>query len=116
MPASHSAALRRSNVDIDTRRSVFMLAQARPQGACIEEKHEDFIRRTLKDKLGWPRREPAPQAIKDAAKAMATQLMARDKAKAEAALAAKAKATADRLESEKLGDRIADVLEAREAV
>lgn len=84
MPTAQATA-RRSNVDVDTRRSVFMLAQSRPKGACIEEKHEDFIRRTLKDKLGWPRREPAPQAIKDAAKAMAAQLLARDKAKADAA-------------------------------
>jgi len=99
MPAAQSTA-RRTNVDIDTRRSVFMLAQARPKGACIEEKHEDFIRRTLKDKMGWPRREPAPQAIKDAAKAMAAQLLARDKAKADAELAAKAAAAKAKEESE----------------
>jgi hypothetical protein len=98
MPAAQNTA-RRTTIDIDTRRSVFMIAQARPKGACIEEKHEDFIRRTLKDKLGWPRREPAPQSIKDAAKAMATQLLARDKAKVDAALAAKAAEVASREEA-----------------
>lgn len=82
MPAPQGTA-RRTTVDVDTRRSVFMLAAARKGQALLEEKHEDFIRRALKDKLGWLRREPAPQAIKDAAKAIAAQLLARDKAAAD---------------------------------
>lgn len=113
MPTAQATA-RRSNVDVDTRRSVFMAAQSRKPRDVVEEKHEDFIRRALKDKLGWPRREPAPQAIKDAAKAMAAQLIARDKERADAEAARVVKAAAAKAESEALGDRIADVLEARE--
>lgn len=115
MPAAQSTA-RRSTVDVDTRRSVFMLAAGRKPRDVAEENHENFVRRALKDKLGWPRRAPAPQAIKDAAKAMAAQLLARDKERAAAALAKKAKETADRLEAEKLAKGIIDVPEARETV
>ena len=46
--------------------------------------HETFIRNALKDKLGWPRRDPAPESIKVAAKEMAAFLVARDKAAADA--------------------------------
>lgn len=115
MPAAQSTA-RRSTVDVDTRRSVFMLAAGRKPRDVAEENHENFVRRALKDKLGWPRREPAPQAIKDAAKAIAAQLLGRDKQRAEAEAARVAKAAAVKAESEALGERIVDVLEARETV
>jgi hypothetical protein len=87
MPVAQSTA-RRSTVDIDTRRGVFMIASARKPHDVVTEKHEDFVRRTLKARLGWPHREPAPQSIKDAAKAIAAQLIARDKALADAKAAA----------------------------
>jgi len=81
---------KRTTVCIDTRRSVNMLAMARKPGDVAKESHEQFIRNTLKDKLGWPRREPAPEAIKQVAKEMAAKLVARDKeiADKKAALAA----------------------------
>jgi hypothetical protein len=70
---------KRTTVCIDTRRTVNMLAQARKPQDVAKEGHEQFIRNLLKDKLGWPRREPAPEAIKVAAKEMAARLTARDK-------------------------------------
>jgi hypothetical protein len=83
--------VRRNTVDIDTRRSVFMLAAARKPADVAKEPHEAFVRHTLKNRMGWPQREPAPQSIKDAAKAIAAQLVARDQAAKDAELAAKAK-------------------------
>lgn len=87
-------AQRRTVVDIDTRRAVFMIAGARKANDVAKVPHDAFIRNALKDRLGWPRNEPAPDAIKAAAKAMAQQFIDRDKklaaAKA-AALAAQAK-------------------------
>ena len=81
-------ATKRTTVCIDTRRSVNMLAMGRKPHDVDKESHEQFIRNTLKDKLGWPRREPAPETIKAAAREMAARLVARDKEIA----AAKAKA------------------------
>ena len=81
---------RKTVVDIDTRRTVFMLATARKPVEVIKESHENFVRHTLKSRLGWPQREPAPQSIRDAARAMAAQLIARDQAAADAKRAAQA--------------------------
>jgi hypothetical protein len=70
---------KRTTVCIDTRRSVNMLAMGRKPHEVAKEGHEQFIRNALKDKMGWPRREPAPEAIKVAAREMAARLVARDK-------------------------------------
>ena len=72
-------AVKRTTVCIDTRRTVNMLAMSRKPGDVAKEGHEQFIRNALKDRLGWPRREPAPEAIKVAARDMAARLTARDK-------------------------------------
>jgi len=71
---------RRTTVDVDTRRNVVMIAQARKPRDVAAVPHEQFIRNTLKDKMGWPRREPAPESIKVASREIAAFLKARDKA------------------------------------
>ncbi len=71
--------IKRTTVCIDTRRSVNMLAMARKPQEVAKEGHEQFIRNALKDKLGWPRREPAPESIKAVAREMAARLTQRDK-------------------------------------
>lgn len=68
----------RSNVTIDDRRAVMPVAAARKAKDVAAVPHEAFIRNALKDRLGWPRRDPAPQAVLDAAKQMAAFLKARD--------------------------------------
>lgn len=77
--------IKRNTVCIDTRRAVNMLAMARKPHDVSKEGHEQFIRNSLKDRLGWPRREPAPEMIKAAAREMAARLVARDKEVAAAA-------------------------------
>jgi hypothetical protein len=69
---------KRTVVDVDTRRSVAMVARARKPRDVAAVNHETFIRNTLKDRMGWPRREPAPETIKSAAKEMAAALVKRD--------------------------------------
>ena len=81
----------------DTRRAVFMIAKARRKDDVLKVKHEDFVRQLLKDRMGWPKREPAPQSIKDTAKEIAATLirLEREAAEAEAAKKAAAKAAAE---------------------
>ena len=74
-----TAPIRRNTVDIDTRRAVIVIARSRKPKDVAEMNHETFIRNALKDKMGWPRREPAPESIKAAAREMAAFLVARDK-------------------------------------
>lgn len=88
------AATKRNVVCIDTRRIVNMTAAARKPADVMKEGHEQFIRNMLKDKLGWPRRDPAPEVIKVAAREMAARLMARDKDLADKKAAAKKEADA----------------------
>lgn len=102
------AVTRKTVVCIDTRRSVNMLAQARKPGDVAKEGHEQFIRNTLKDKLGWPRREPAPESIKAAAREMAARLVQRDKDIA-------AKKAALKAEAEKKAASEKEALEGRPA-
>jgi hypothetical protein len=83
------ATIKRTTVCIDTRRTVNMLASARKPQDVAKEGHEQFIRNLLKDKMGWPRREPAPESIKAAAREMAARLVQRDKDLAEAKRKAK---------------------------
>lgn len=75
----NTAPAHRATVTVDDRRAVFVAAQARKGRAVAEVPHEVFIRNMLKDRLGWPRREPAPEGLKKAAREMASQLVARDK-------------------------------------
>lgn len=84
-----TATTQKTVVCADTRRAVFMIAKNRKASDVLKEKHEDFIRRTLKERMGWPRREPAPQSIKDAAKQMATILIEQERATALAKVAVK---------------------------
>ena len=79
-----TAPFKRTTVDIDTRRVVVMVARGRKPQEVAEVNHETFIRNALKDKLGWPRRDPAPESIKVAAKEMASFLVQRDKDVADA--------------------------------
>lgn len=73
-----TAPVKRAIVDVDTRRAVMSIAMGRKPRDVAEVPHEAFIRNMLKDRLGWPRREPAPDAIKEATRQMASFLIARD--------------------------------------
>jgi len=75
------ATQRKTVVDIDTRRSVFMVARARKEREVQKESHENFIRHALKERMGWPQREPAPESIKEVARQMASQLLEEQRAK-----------------------------------
>lgn len=59
-----------------------MLARGRKPNEVARVPHEAFIRRTLKERMGYAHDEPAPDTIKVAAKQMAALLEAADKAKA----------------------------------
>ena len=83
--------VKRSIVTVEDRRGVFLAAKMRKPQDVVEIGHEVFIRRALKDVMGWPRTESAPAMVKDAAKMLAAQLVQRDKDLA----AAKAKAAAE---------------------
>ena len=66
--------VQRSNVTIDDRRAVFVAARARKPRDIAAVPNEVFIRNMLKDRMGWPRREPAPEALKAAAREIAKSL------------------------------------------
>lgn len=87
---------RKTIVDVDTRRTVVMTARARTPKDVAVVPHEQFVRNLLKSKMGWPKREPAPEALKVAAREIASVLVQRDKdlaaAKAKARDEAEAKA------------------------
>jgi len=100
----------RTTVDIDTRRAVSMEARGRKPRDVAEMGHEQFIRNALKDRLGWPRRDPAPESIKVAAKEMAAFLVKRD------ADIAAAKAATAKAEAEKKAKAEADMAEADAAI
>ena len=72
----------RSTVTVEDRRHVLLASRGRKPADVAAVPHEQFIRNALKDRLGWPRREPAPEAVLKAAKELAAQLIARDKAAA----------------------------------
>jgi len=75
--------VQRSNVTIDDRRAVFVAARARKPRDIAAVPNEVFIRNMLKDRLGWPRREPAPESVK----AVTREMVASFKKAADAALA-----------------------------
>lgn len=92
------AQQKRTNVTVDDRRAVLVIAQARKPKDVAEMSHENFLRNALKDRMAWPRREPAPDAVKQAAKHMAQSLIARDKARWEAEAKSKAERAAKEAE------------------
>lgn len=73
------APQKRTVVTVDDRRAVLVMASARKAKDVAEIPHEAFIRNALKDRLGWPRREPAPQQLKESAKHLADGLVKRDR-------------------------------------
>ena len=84
---------KRITVDVDTRRSIIVQARGRKPGDVAKLPHEAFIRRLLKERMGWGQKENAPDSIKLAAKQMAAAIIAEEKErreKAEKAAAAKA--------------------------
>jgi predicted type IV restriction endonuclease len=89
---------KRTTVDVDTRRAVIVVAKARKPKDVATVNHETFIRNALKDRMGWPRNEPAPETIKEAAKQMAAFLVQRDKDEADKKAAEKAAAESAKAE------------------
>jgi len=81
---------RKTTVDADTRRKVYMAARARKPQDAAKVPHEAFIRNLLKDTLGWPRREQAPESIKAVAREMAAKFKAEEFAKSKAQQEARA--------------------------
>ena len=98
--------VKRENVTVDDRRAVLVIAAARKPKDVNEVPHEAFIRNALKDRLNWPRREPAPQVLKEAAKHMAAGLVKRDKERW--AAEAKAKQEREAKEAEQIAKMAAD--------
>lgn len=73
----------RTNVTIDDRRAVIVLARGRSNADIVRVPQEAFIRRSLKERLGLSFDQPSPDSLKSAAKEMAASLAA-DKARAQA--------------------------------
>lgn len=65
------AIAQRFNVTVDDRRAVFMAVNGRKARDVVAVPTEVFIRNMLKDRLGWARREPAPESIKAVTREMA---------------------------------------------
>ena len=86
---------KRTNVTVDDRRAVFVAGISRNKNEMIAIPHETFARNMLKDRLGWPHRDPAPDSVKQAAKELAVSLSAAVKQKLDAA-EAKRKALAEK--------------------
>lgn len=86
--------IRRNTVTVEDRRAVMVLAKSRKPKDIALVKHEDFVRRELKSRLGWPQSEPASDALKTAAREIA-QAVARELKAAADAKAAKLKAEAE---------------------
>lgn len=62
---------RRSNITVDDRRMVLVMAKGRKPGDVRLQTNEAFIRNALKDRLGWPRKEPASPELLAVSKEMA---------------------------------------------
>ena len=69
-----TAPVQRSNVTIDDRRAAFVAAKGRRPRDVAAVPNEQFIRNMLKDRMGWPHRDPAPEALKAASREIATAL------------------------------------------
>ena len=59
-----NTATKRTTVTVDDRRAVFMAVRGRKPRDVAAVPNEQFIRNMLKDRLGWRRREPAPESVK----------------------------------------------------
>ena len=68
------ATAQRSNVTVDDRRAVFVAAKGRKPRDMVAVPNEAVIRHLLKDRMGWGHREPAPEALKAAAREIAASL------------------------------------------
>lgn len=66
-----TAVAKRTAVTVDDRRVVYMAVKARKPRELVAVPNEQFIRNMLKDRMGWPRNEPAPEQVKAVAKEMA---------------------------------------------
>jgi hypothetical protein len=64
----------RTNVTVDDRRAVIVIARNRKAKDISNVSQEVFIRRALKERLGVAFNQPAPDAIKTAAREMAFSL------------------------------------------
>jgi hypothetical protein len=62
---------RRSNITVDDRRMVLVMAKGRKPSDIRLQSNEAFIRNALKDRLGWPHKEPASPELLAASKQMA---------------------------------------------
>ena len=96
------APQKRTVVTVDDRRAVLVIASARKPKDVAEVPHEAFIRNALKDRLGWPRREPAPQQLKESAKHLAEGLVKRDRER----WAAEAKAEREKVEAKEAATQV----------
>jgi hypothetical protein len=101
---------RKTTVDADTRRKVYMAARARKPQDAAKVPHEAFIRNLLKDTLGWPRREQAPESIKAVAREMAAKFKAEEFAKSLETAARRAARAAELAEALRSLELIADTL------
>jgi transcription-repair coupling factor (superfamily II helicase) len=86
-----AAIVKRSNVTVDDRRKMIVMARARKAADVLKVNQETFLRQQMKAMMGWAPTEPAPQSIKDAARDMAQAILKDAKA---AALKQAAPATA----------------------
>ena len=64
----------RTNVTIDDRRAVIVIARNRKQADIVKMPQEAFIRRALKERLGMGFDQPASESVKKAAQEMAFAL------------------------------------------
>ena len=66
----------RTTVNVDDRRAVLMATKFRKPRDVAAVPHEQFIRQFLKARMGFDRKDPAPQSVKDVAKQMSAVLRA----------------------------------------
>jgi len=64
----------RTNVTVDDRRAVLVVARGRKKADVAKIPQEAFIRRALKERLGIAFDQPAPDSVRLAAKQMAAAL------------------------------------------
>lgn len=57
------AVVKRSTVTVEDRRAVLLAAKGRTNNQKLGVTDEQFIRNQLKDRMGWPHREPSPPTI-----------------------------------------------------
>jgi hypothetical protein len=75
---------KRTIVDVDTRRKVFVLARARKPQEQAKVPNEAFIRQQLKACMGYGPKDSAPDSIKAEAENMAARILSAARAAAEA--------------------------------